>query len=92
MIIMTAETLKESLKQLHASLETTGEIDPELRELLQVLDGDIQALLIKEEQASSDAIDLAEQAQAISAKFAAEHPRIEPALRDLGNILASMGI
>ena len=89
---MTADTLKESLKKLHASLETAGELDPELRELLGVLDGDIQALLIKEEQASSEAIDLADQAQAISAKFAARHPRIEPVLRELGNILASMGI
>jgi uncharacterized tellurite resistance protein B-like protein len=89
---MTADTLKESLKQLHASLETTGEVDPELKELLYVLDGDIQALLIKEEQAPSEAIDLSEQAQAISAKFAAKHPRIETMLRDLGNILASMGI
>ncbi len=89
---MNADTLKESLKQLHANLESTGEVDPELRDLLQVLDGDIQALLNKEEQDASEAIDLAEQAQAISAKFAAQHPRIEPVLRDLGNILASMGI
>jgi hypothetical protein len=90
---MAADNLKETLKQLQVNLESTGQIDPELRDLLESLNVDIQALLNKDEmEESPDAIDLAEQAQAISAKFAAEHPRIEPVLRDLGNILASMGI
>ena len=89
---MTADKLKESLKQLHANLETTGQVDPELKELLQVLEGDIQSLLRKETRDASDAAGLADRAQAISAKFAAEHPHVEPVLRDLGNILASMGI
>jgi hypothetical protein len=35
---------------------------------------------------------LAERTQQISAKFAAKHPKLEPALRELGNILSSMGI
>ena len=89
---MTAENLKESLKQLHANLEATGRVDPELKQLLQVLDKDIQQLLGKEAQDATDASGLADRAQAISAKFAAEHPHVEPVLRDLGNILSSMGI
>ena len=89
---MTAENLKESLKTLHANLETTGELDPELKHLLQVLDSDIHQLLSKEAQNASEASVLAQQAQSISARFAARHPRIEPVLRELGNILASMGI
>ncbi|CAN5287936.1 hypothetical protein BH11PSE11_BH11PSE11_08070 [soil metagenome] len=89
---MAAESLKESLKKLHANLDSAGELDPELKEMLEMLDADIQTLLMKDEQTSSEAGDLADQAQAISAKFAAEHPRIEPVLRELGNILASMGI
>lgn len=35
---------------------------------------------------------LAERTQELSARFAAEHPKLEPALRELGNILSSMGI
>jgi hypothetical protein len=89
---MTADNLKESLKQLHANLETTGQVDPELKQLLQMLDSDIQLLLAKEARSTEDANGLADRAQAISAKFAAEHPHVEPALRDLGNILSSMGI
>ena len=89
---MPVENLKESLKQLHANLETTGELDPELKELLEVLDSDIRQLLSKETQIASEASLLAQQAQSISARFAAQHPRIEPVLRELGNILASMGI
>ncbi len=89
---MTADNLKESLKQLHANLESAGQVDPELKQLLQVLENDIQQLLRKEGQGAADASGLADRAQAISAKFAAEHPHVEPVLRDLGNILSSMGI
>lgn len=35
---------------------------------------------------------LAERSQEITAKFAAEHPRLEPALRELGRLLSNMGI
>lgn len=35
---------------------------------------------------------LAERTQEITAKFAAEHPRLEPALRELGRMLSNMGI
>ncbi len=89
---MSADNLKESLKQLHANLETAGPVDPELKQLLQVLESDIQQLLCKEGEDTSEASGLADRAQAISAKFAAEHPHVEPVLRDLGNILSSMGI
>ena len=89
---MNTEHLKRSLQTLHNNLEATGEVDAELRQLLQTLDDDIQALLKKAGPAPSDADDLAERAQELSAKFAAQHPRIEPALRELGTMLANMGI
>lgn len=42
---------------------------------------------------SSSADDgLSTRAQELAARFAAQHPRMEPALRQLGNILANMGI
>lgn len=35
---------------------------------------------------------LAERTQELTARFAAEHPRLEPALRELGRMLSNMGI
>ena len=89
-------TLKAHLKTLHRSLEETGEVDDELEMLLRQLDGDIKSLLERRAQAEADSASttygLAERAQEITARFAAEHPRLEPALRELANILSSMGI
>ena len=94
-----ASNLKQHLKTLHADLASTGEVDAELKDLLRQLDGDIKTLLERrlQEDAGHETTDsttygLAERSQEITAKFAAQHPRLEPALRELGNILASMGI
>ncbi len=86
--------LKASLKNLHAKLAVTGPVDEELQELLLQLDGDIKQLLDKRvaDEQDSTTYGLAERTQEISAKFAVKHPQLEPALRELGNILSSMGI
>jgi hypothetical protein len=97
----TATNLKAHLKNLHSELERTGEVDEELHTLLHQLDGDIRALLEKRieqgaapatGEADSTTYGFAERSQEITAKFAAQHPHLEPALRELGNILSSMGI
>lgn len=88
-------TLKAHLKSLHANLENTEEVDEELQALLRQLDGDIKALLEKratEAEPDSTTYGLAERSQEITARFAAQHPRLEPALRELGTILSNMGI
>ena len=94
-----ASNLKHHLKTLHADLASTGEVDAELQDLLRQLDGDIKTLLDRRvaEDAGVDADEtttygLAERSQEITAKFAARHPRLEPALRELGTMLANMGI
>jgi len=86
--------LKASLKNLHASLAQAGPLDEELRDLLQQLDGDIKTLLERAPETAglSNTYGLAERTQELSAKFAAKHPQLEPALRELGNILSNMGI
>lgn len=86
--------LKASLKTLHARLATAGPVDEELLDLLQQLDGDIKTLLERAPAPSGETTTygLAERTQELSAKFAAKHPQLEPALRELGNILSSMGI
>ena len=90
--------LKESLHQLQSNLESSGPVDEELHGLLQKLDGDIRLLLEKraaleaQDEPESTTYGLAERSQELSAKFAVKHPKLEPALRELGEILANMGI
>lgn len=92
---METEHLKKSLKSLHTHLEGAGQVDGELRDLLQVLNSDIQELLTRapgDEPNESTTYGLAERTREISAQFAAKHPALEPALRELGVILANLGI
>lgn len=94
-----AANVQKHLSNLHADLASTGEVDPELKDLLHRLDGDINALLERRMAESAGApapvstsYGLAERTQELSAKFAVKHPHLEPALRELGNMLSSMGI
>lgn len=94
--------LKSHLKSLHADLAQTGDVDEELQGLLTQLDGDIRALLerraaaeavqVRQNEEESTTFGLAERTQELTARFAVEHPRLEPALRELGRMLANMGI
>lgn len=87
--------LKAHLKALHASLASAEQVDEELRGLLSQLDADIRSLLEARAAAAPDesqTYGLAERAQELTAQFAARHPRLEPALRELGNMLANLGI
>lgn len=85
--------LKDTLRQLHAALANQGPVDDELQDLLRQLDGDIRQIL---EQPPSDGstttYGLAERTQEITARFAANHPALEPTLRELTRILGNMGI
>ena len=88
--------LKATLTSLHSHLAQSGPLDEESRALLAQLDGDIKQLLegnsATEADEASSTYGLAERAQELGAKFAVKHPQLEPALRELGNILSSMGI
>jgi ABC-type transporter Mla subunit MlaD len=86
--------LKAHLKTLHRRLAETGEVDQELEMLLRQLDGDIKQVLERHADTELDAntYGLSSRAQELTARFAVKHPHLEPALRELGNILASMGI
>jgi hypothetical protein len=88
--------LKTSLKTLQADLANAGPVDADLQALLEKLDGDIQAVLERDQEAQPDGgtttFGLAERSQEISAKFAAEHPKLEPALRELGRMLSNIGV
>ena len=86
--------LKTRLKTLHRSLAETEEVDEELQMLLRQLDGDIKHVLDRRAEADLDAntYGLASRTQELSARFTARHPNVASALRELGNMLSSMGI
>lgn len=89
---MDRNSLKDTLKSLRTDLESTSDVDIETRELLQDLDQDIHQLLEKEAPDESHTAGLVRRAQAISARLAIRHPHIEPAMREVADMLARMGI
>ena len=74
------------------------QLDGDIRQLLDKRAGEAAAatgLPLSAEglpQAESNTFGLAERTQELTARFAAEHPKLEPALRELGRMLSNMGI
>lgn len=104
---MTTDNLKQTLLLLHAALEKAGPLDSELLQLLKILDDDIHNKLVIHTAAAQDArrpdgvalqpavpddAGLTSRAQALSARFAAQHPHLEPVLRELTDTLQRIGI
>ena len=104
---MTPENLKTKLLELHETLATSGPLDPELVQLLAVLDTDIQARLAGQSVETTTrgaapsappavtpaaAAGLTARAQELSARFAVQHPHLEPVLRELSDTLQRIGI
>ena len=97
---MATETLKQQLLELHDALVAGAPLDPEMVDLLRVLDADIRTTLARtptevtrlpqtQPQATAG---LTSRAQEISARFAAQHPHLEPVLRELTDTLQRIGI
>ena len=88
--IMSDSQIRDTLQRLHSVLQSQPQLDPELKSLLQTLDHDIQqALEHKQPHTTSD---LSEQAQTLATRFAAEHPNIDLALRELRSLLLGVGL
>ncbi|OON59266.1 hypothetical protein B0920_23005 [Massilia sp. KIM] len=86
--------LKTRLRSLHRHLQETEDVDPELETLLRQLDGDIDKVLERraEQQLDANTFGLSSRSQELAARFNANHPKVATGLRELGNILANMGI
>jgi ABC-type transporter Mla subunit MlaD len=91
---MSDSQIRDTLQRLHAMLQSQPQLDPELKELLQTLERDIESALQNQPDspASAQTGDLAEQAQALATRFAAEHPNIDLMLRELRTLLLGLGI
>jgi uncharacterized protein involved in exopolysaccharide biosynthesis len=85
--------LQDRIEALRAKLRTSNSADPELEQLLRDLDRDIQTMLDRPRDSRSLAPEsLAERLRAIGVRFASRHPRLQPILEELANLLASIGI
>lgn len=81
------------LKQLQDGLHSTEQVDAEMKTLLQNLHQDIETVLTKDENPDDPLyVAISDRARAIYAKFASQHPKLEPALRELGSMLEKMGV
>ncbi len=89
---MSNHDIKTTLAQLHDELESTPELDEDLRELLREVDTDIHALLAAENDDDGALDGLRERVESLAADFAARHPNTEVFFRELINALGRMGI
>lgn len=90
---MSTEQLKDALKKLHESIKNTdGEVDAELSELLTTLNDDVRQLLSKETPEEDALSNLGDRTLSLSARFAAQNPKLESVLRELSDVLGRMGI
>ena len=91
---MSDTQIRDALQRLQQALENQPSIDPELAGMLRTLEGDIQQALTRTETpavpASED--DLSEQVQTLATRFAAEHPNVDLALRELRSLLLGLGL
>ena len=84
--------LQRSLDALRSKLRETGAAEPENEALWRDLDRDIEALARREPIDAAHPSSLDEQLRAIQVRFKNRHPRLEPILEELANMLASIGI
>ncbi|MES2831445.1 MAG: DUF4404 family protein [Pseudomonadota bacterium] len=93
---METAYLKQALAELRTALASGQPLDADLITMLTALDADIKARFLQDGDDAPDATiesaGLTTRAQEISAKFAAEHPHLEPVLRELTNTLNRIGI
>jgi len=89
---MSNRDIKQTLIELHRELESTEEIDDDLRALLREVDGDIHELLAGEERSAGVIDGLRDRLEALAADFAGQHPNTERFFREVIHALGRMGI
>ncbi len=87
---MLPSDLVDSLAKLHAELETSKNVDPQLIEQVRELDRQMHEMIKSNELKAEET--LQSQLLALEAKFAAEHPTLERITREVIDRLAMMGI
>jgi hypothetical protein len=88
---MNKTELNALLAKLNEELDKTDQVDAGTLALLQELEDDLQRLGASD-AAPQEYESVINQAQALEARFAAEHPKAERFLREIMDMLAKVGI
>lgn len=87
------QKIKETLDQIQTHISFTGQIDPALKQEYQELNDNIRKMMaVKNENATSDLAVMDSDARRIAAKFEVKHPHVGSLIRQLADILQSMGV
>jgi len=89
---MANNDLNQLLQKLHDDLDNTKAVDEKGRELLRVLNADIQELLDRSENRESDDNSLLERLQESIDHFEVTHPALTSALSNIMTALNNAGI
>ena len=89
---MAENDLNQLLQKLHNDLDNTEAVDEKGRELLRVLNADIQELLDRSENGESDDDSLLERLQESIDHFEVTHPTLTSALSNIMTALNNAGI
>ena len=90
---MDTQAIRERIQALRAELESGGTDEAELSSRLQALDEELHTrLVVPGAGLAPDPQQLDEQVRALSLDFAERHPRLQPILTELTNLLANIGI
>mgnify|MGYP001547759117 CR=1 FL=1 len=87
---MSEERIKQLMKELLAELEAQDEVGEDTVETARKLEGDIHDLVNPEVDTSENTV--MDDAMALQARFAADHPMAERIIRELINNLSRIGI
>lgn len=87
---MSEERIKQLMKELLAELEAQEAIGEDTVETARKLEGDIHDLVNPEVDTSENTV--MDDAMALQARFAADHPMAERIIRELINNLSRIGI
>ena len=92
------ESLRELLTRVHERLSRAATVDPESRQLLRTLTGDIERALGSSPPSSGGAgprhigRESVSNLEALAARFDADHPALAQTLRQLVDLLGKAGI
>ena len=86
---MSTEKIREILAQLNTELERVEDVDPDVRQTMHKLHQQVLELEASEHTTAETMVDHVKE---LESRFAASHPVLEQATRELMDVISKMGI
>lgn len=87
---MTIDEMKSALEQIHLELRSGTKVNPEVVDLLRVLESDIHAILDETVEGTTPGV--TDRLNKLALQFEVEHPQAAPVLRQVGEALSRVGL